>query len=222
MKCSDMPELLVSLLYDELETEKAAAVKNHLKTCPSCRAAYDEIKESSDILSAWEDETPAVQYQFIKEGMSISKKLRNLFGSLTLGKKILYGVPLAASAAMLVLSLINFTATKNGDQIRISFGFKPTPVLPVSNNKAELQRLKQETLLLVADMIQESEYRQNRQINGQLQKFAADIHEQRQKDLQMVGMGLQGLQKVTEGKLSQQNQILDDLIQLTGYTMERK
>ena len=51
MTCNDIEQLIVQLVYDELEGEQKEATLKHIESCASCREVYNDLKESSVILS---------------------------------------------------------------------------------------------------------------------------------------------------------------------------
>jgi hypothetical protein len=224
MKCKDMPEQLVSLLYGELEADEAKRVKDHFKKCSSCRQTYQELQATTNILEKWEDVTPKGHFVFVNEPSSVLNRWKKRFSDLTGWSKLAAGIPALAAICLLFLSLINFRASK--DQSGWHFAFSLFPVKERSIDKNQWMeafgQLQKETLMLTSQMIQDSEIRQKREAALQLTDYAQNIEKQRMQDLRMVGRGMEGLHEFTEGRFNQTSNALNEFIQLTGYTIERK
>jgi predicted anti-sigma-YlaC factor YlaD len=59
MRCDEIQEYLIDLLYDEdgKQSEKPE-LQEHLKGCSACRQEFEELKQARVHLQAWEDEPP--------------------------------------------------------------------------------------------------------------------------------------------------------------------
>ena len=55
-----------------------------------------------------------------------------------------------------------------------------------------------------------------------LAKFAQSMERQRQQDIRLMGQSLEGLHQTTDGRFHQYNGVLNDLIRLTSYKLEKK
>jgi hypothetical protein len=59
MRCDEIRERLVDLLYDERRSHHAdPELKAHVESCPSCRQELKELGGVRAALSLWEDEAP--------------------------------------------------------------------------------------------------------------------------------------------------------------------
>lgn len=59
MRCEEIQERFVDLLYDERGTPPASAeLKGHMLSCPDCRQRLEALRQTRRVLSGWEDETP--------------------------------------------------------------------------------------------------------------------------------------------------------------------
>lgn len=63
MKCLDVQENIISMLCDELPAEERAAVLEHIRNCPVCRAEYNLVDECLQLCTPSETEACACQYQ---------------------------------------------------------------------------------------------------------------------------------------------------------------
>jgi hypothetical protein len=57
MRCEEIQEYLVELLYDESDTLNPE-IQSHLSTCLACRREYEELKQTRKYLQTWKDESP--------------------------------------------------------------------------------------------------------------------------------------------------------------------
>jgi len=223
MNCKDIKENLVSMLYGELEPDKAKQIQSHLKTCSSCRQTYKELKETVKLLERWKDENPEVNFLFVTEPASIWKKWGEKIRQFGWKTCLALGIPMAAVAILLFLAILNFRIHYNNGEWNLSFSLIPRKEEIDQKNEftKALTELQKETLLLTSRMIKESEYRQKQTFALTLSQFAQNLEKQRQRDLALIEHTLQGLNLSTEGKFAQTNKVLADLIYLTSYTMEK-
>jgi predicted anti-sigma-YlaC factor YlaD len=59
MRCEDIRDRFVELLYNEVGTPAASSeLRGHIQSCPSCRQQMDELKQLQGTLREWKDELP--------------------------------------------------------------------------------------------------------------------------------------------------------------------
>lgn len=59
MRCDEIQEHLVDLLYDEGDPTPAnLEARNHLQTCTACRDELEQMKKTRIYLQGWKDESP--------------------------------------------------------------------------------------------------------------------------------------------------------------------
>jgi len=59
MRCDEIQERFVDLLYDEPGTPRAGSeLRAHLLSCPACRKELDDLKALQSLLKNWEDAPP--------------------------------------------------------------------------------------------------------------------------------------------------------------------
>ena len=59
MRCDEIQERMVELLYDEQGTPSAGPeLRAHLLSCPECRKELEELKGVQNLLKVWKDESP--------------------------------------------------------------------------------------------------------------------------------------------------------------------
>ena len=224
MKCEQMEEQLVSLLYGEIDEEEAKRIKAHLKSCASCRKVYKELQGTTEILDRWEVESPKLNFVFVRHTASWWSGIKERIAQMGWGRRLAVGVPALALLFIVSLALFNFRASY--EQGSWNFSFSLAPQKQAAFNEAQLAELlrqsQDEMLILMAKMIDESESRQRRESTLTLAQFAQTLERQRKEDLRMMGQGLEGLYRTTEGGFIRTNEVLSDLIRQASLKVDRK
>jgi len=223
MKCNDMPEKLAALLYNELDTKEAGRVQKHLERCQSCKQAYQELQSTTQLLGKWEDATPNMNFVFVKDTHSRLQTWIQKMRQLRWPVRIAWGIPAVALLFLVALSVTNFRASSQNGNWEVSFSLTPqqNATQPETVNQAALQAMQEEMAVMVSGLIEESESRQRVQSQRALARFTQDIESQRRQDLRMVGLGLEGLQRSTQGQLNQTSGMIQDLIRMTSYQSDQ-
>ncbi len=223
MKCNQMPEKLVTFLYGEMDGQEAKAIQDHLDGCEACRESYEELKSTSQLLGQWEEPAPDLNLIFMKEPKSRWAAWKEQLSSLSWGRRLALGVPAIAAACLVVLAVLNTQIKNQQGDWHIQFSLVPQQ--PASDQTLFTDALEQnqkETLLLISKLIEESEYRQRTESALLLTRYAQEQERQRQQDFMRVNQNFQGLQQTTDGRFNQTSNVLDDLIRLTSYRLEKK
>src|SRR5262245_12998935 len=59
MRCDEVREKLVDLLYEEIGAASGSSeLRAHVDSCPKCRTELDELRAVRGLLGAWSDEAP--------------------------------------------------------------------------------------------------------------------------------------------------------------------
>jgi hypothetical protein len=132
--------------------------------------------------------------------------------------------PAGVLGLFLLLGIMNFKFSRQNGNWDVSFGLFPKrgAALTQAALDSTLLRSQQEMLHLVSNLIQESENKQNREMALTLAEYAQIVESRRRQDLTMLGRGIEGLQRNTEGRFTQTNNVLNDLIKLTSLKFERQ
>lgn len=224
MKCKNMPERLVSLVYEELDADQSTEVRAHLDACEACRGIYEELSSTTHLLAEWKDVAPETNFVFVTETASRwAERWRRIRG-LGWGRRLALGIPALAAAALLVLAILNVRVDVQEGRWSAAFSILPRQEVSIPREQLidALDQVQSETLLLVSRMLEESEDRQRRENAVAMAQLARDVDLKRQRDLRLVGQGIEGLQQSTDGRFAQTSDVLNDLIQLTSYKLERK
>ena len=221
MECKDFKNDLVSLVFGEIDNERKQKLEQHLKKCSACRKELEELKSTSGVLSEWKDEEPEIKYVFTKRE-SFFSRVWSAFYDLAWPKKSAITVFSAAVILFVFLSAAHTTISVHNGTWQISVGAK-TPENP--DKSEELARFMnsyhKELITLVAQMIQESESKQQKITNYKLIQLADHFNKARQTDLLVLGNELIDIQKTTQGQIEKTNQVLNNLIQLTSYQYKK-
>jgi len=114
MRCDEIQEHLIELLYDEPDTSSVKPeVEAHISSCPECRRELAELRNARELLQVWKDEPPV---RPVRVGAAVTPFPARKFGAARL-------VRYAAVAAMVLLAflaLANAELTWNSEE----FSFK--------------------------------------------------------------------------------------------------
>jgi len=224
MKCKEMPERLVSLLYGELNAEEAKAIQAHLDSCGECRRVFEELRSTTNLLGEWKDLAPDRNFVFVTEPASRWNDWKERFRRLGRGRRLALGMPALAAAALLFFAVLNVRVEVQDGRWSAAFSLLPRREVQIPREQLveALDEVQSETLRLVSGMIENSEERQRQENAIVLTLLAQDIEMQRQRDLRLVGQGIEGLQQSTDGRFARTSDVLNDLIKLTSYKLERR
>jgi len=218
MKCKDVQNHLIDLVYDEADPQTEPSVREHLESCDHCRAVLEEMQETAEMLSRWEDADAPATHIFMHEPVSPLRSLGSFFSGRCTLRKLSLAIPALLLLLFLGLSAANFNARFDGGRWHISMSLLPGP--DAASEEALIRQVKavhQQTLILVAEMLEESREADRQDMETALARLERRMETQRLQDLQMVGRGMEGLHLTTEGRIYETNARLNDLIRLTGY-----
>ena len=63
MNCQQFEESLSAYLDDALTVDETEEMKNHMKSCPTCQKAYEDLKQTVTMLSSLEEEIPPAGFR---------------------------------------------------------------------------------------------------------------------------------------------------------------
>lgn len=212
MTCDIKPETYVGYVFGELDTEQVVTFENHLKTCSVCQAEISELNQMHRVMNHWEDQEPPFQLTFVGEPAAEKHWKQNLFGFIK-NPVAAWAIPVVA---ILLFAVFNMRVVYQNGSMVVYFG-KSMPEMhsAAAVNATQVQSMQMETLQMVQQMIQASEVHQARQTANQMTRFAQWIEARRQRDLMLVGQGLEDIHFNTLSQYQQTHALLSDLIQLT-------
>jgi hypothetical protein len=168
MRCEEIQERFVDLLYDEAGTPPASPeLQAHVASCPDCRRELDGLRGVRDVLGRWTDEPPL---RSAAPAPVFELRARRRFA-------LVRGARYAAIAAMAVLAflaLANAQITWNHD----GFAFK-TRLLSGSSDSADVYT-RGEVRDLVRRALDDAEYRLSQENLMMGQRVLDTIDQERQ------------------------------------------
>jgi hypothetical protein len=163
MRCDEIRENFVDLLYDEMSAANLE-VKNHLQTCLECRREFEELRQARKYLQEWKDESPLRSISIA--GQESRAKHTNYW------KYLRYGA-VAAMVLICLLAVANteLTWTRDGFSFRTGL-FRRAPEPAKFYTKSEVRDLMKRAL-------DDSEMRTNETNYLMLQKMLDTVEQDR-------------------------------------------
>lgn len=172
MRCDEIKESLVEILYDECGTSSEhVALREHLRTCTACRKELEELRQTQKIIQLWKDESPI---------RSTAIARRKAFLPQTLRWKPLRYAAVAAMALMAFLALANTHISWNRD------GFSFSTRLFAGHEAEKNFYTKEELRSVMKRALDESELRTNETIYLMMQKTLDTVEQDRWRDLRLI------------------------------------
>ncbi len=174
MRCDEIQERFVELLYDERDTPRASPeLLAHIESCPSCRKELEGLKDVQRALRGWKDEP--LPSPVVIPGAAVVKRA----GRPSLWRVVRY----AGIAAMLVISILalaNVQINWNKD------GFELRTHLFASDFQDSQYYTKEEVRSLLKKVLDDSESRITETNYLMMQRMLDTIDQDRLMDLQMA------------------------------------
>lgn len=173
MRCDEIQERFVELLYEERGTPPASEeLRAHLASCSSCRAELAALRDTQSMLREWQDEAPLRPALIpVPSRPAATRRYRWL-------RPVRY----AAIAAMLVISLMAIT----NSQIRWTKEgfFFSTHLLPTRPSVEAYS--KAETREILKKVLDESESRMLETNYLLLQRMMDTLEQERMSDIRKI------------------------------------
>jgi len=172
MRCEEIRERFIDLLYDERGTPPASpGLRAHIDSCPTCQRELQELRGVQESLRGWQDEA-------LLRPVSLPRHEREMsIRSWTAWRFLRY----AAIAAMVVLS---FLALANADISLGKFTFK-THLLPRSESRSDYYT-KAEVRDLLKRVLDDSEFRMIETNQLMMQRLMDTLDQDRVRDLRLI------------------------------------
>lgn len=171
MRCDDIQERFIDLLYGEGDQPAEAELQEHVNECAKCRDQLEALKRTRTILSAWPDEAPL-------RSATIPKQHAHRFGA-GAWRRIGY-IAVAAMALLGFMALANTEFSLTRDGFSISAGLFPRQQEDRDYyTKAELREL-------VKQALDDSESRMGEANYMMMQNMLDTVEQDRWMDLKLV------------------------------------
>ena len=213
----------MDFLYDEISDENKKLLQTHLSLCQSCREEFESLKETTQILQQSNEVEPNFNMVFVSETKSIWAGLKDVISFSP--KKIAYGFAIGLVSVLLILSLTNLEITYKNGNYSLKMSIIPTKTeqqKEIINNEV-IAQLQQQNLQLMNTLIQNSEERYRKQLISTLAQFSRDFDSRRANDLQLVGLGLDEVEKNIYSRIEKRtNSQLNNMIKYINAQQGRK
>jgi len=225
MSCEMPRDHLVGYLYGEISEKEREGVSAHIAGCAACRQELEQLQDTRNILRAWPDEAPGTDLVFVRERTGLWKRLVPAWLRPGGWGRFAGGMAAGVAVAALLISFTGFEARyrEGALHLRIGPGSQAVPDPPPPGGLVsapaslrDVADLQHESLLLIQDMVRASETRQREALEAGLSQLAQGIERQRQRDLQLVGRGLEGVDRFSEYRFRHTDEMLQELVKLTS------
>jgi hypothetical protein len=172
MRCDEIQERFIDLLYDETGDSKAGLeLQEHLRTCTNCCKELDELKKTREYLQLWKDESPL--NNFATAG-------REAFHPRPVSWKRWRYAAIAAMVLITLLALANTQISLNKD------GFSFSTKLFSGRQLERDYYTKAEFRNIVKRALDDSEFRTNQTNFRMMQKVLDTVEQDRLMDLRLI------------------------------------
>ncbi len=178
MRCDEVKESIVDVIYDESDvTQKKPEIREHLRTCTSCREELEEMTQTRKYLHRWEDEPPL---RHVTLGANNSFPGKNSSPYRSSRWKYMRYAAIAAMVLITILALANTHIAWNRDGFSFSARLFPDQATERDYyTKTELRNLLKEAL-------DDSESRTNEIIYLMMQETLKTVEQDRWMDLYLI------------------------------------
>ncbi|MDA0746672.1 MAG: hypothetical protein O2954_09130 [bacterium] len=211
MTCDMKEERLIGLMYGELDPAEQETVAAHVAGCVLCTQAMAQMSQTGRMLRAWPDEEPGMDLVFVQDRAPFWNALvPDWFSG---WGRFAAGVAMGTAVVLLALMFLNFEAEYQDGSLRLSVGKRSAQEAVMDPMERpitlrEFAELQEQSIRVIQELIQNSEERQQETVGFALSQFARDLEAQRQRDLQLVGQGLEGVEYSTQRQLRQLGQLI--------------
>jgi len=210
MKCKDIQSLMIEDIYDEITSDNKKLLQQHLEKCVNCSAEYQELKGTSDTLKLWKNEKPD------------TIELPQMAAKPKSTKRLFLRIATVAASILLILSVINFRFSFNNNGLDISFnlfGLTNGTDQVAANILESGSQIEQ--LQLMTELINTANNRQKQEFVTLLTDFYQAVEMRRQADLKVITQNMETMQTVSNQRIEETEQTMQDLVQFTGSALDK-
>ena len=218
-------EQLVAYLYGELDPDPRRAFEAHLRDCPECRGALEELQGTRRILQAWPDEDPRTNLVFVRDGGATRGPWARL--AHRQWRRPLVAAAMAA-AAVLTLALLDFDLSYEAGRLSLNLDLAPgtaseADVAPAEEpvTRRELLATQARTLEWIEAMMGEVETRRVHDLDQRLSRLTRALEQQRYADLHLVDWRLREIDRFTEDRFQRNEAAIQWLVPVSQRSPER-
>jgi hypothetical protein len=225
MDCSGLREDLVDVLYDEASPEAARRVEAHLASCGACRHELDSLRRVRHDLSAWKVPEPR---PFVAKP---SRALRVLAAAAVLLLATGAAFGLSGSEARYESGRVFIRLGPPAGPLREDVGWREALAREEIRHREDVASLQSalrgsagdtdSVLARVADLIKESEERQERRLDQAQAAMQARAEAQRRYDLARITAGLSYLDGKTGQHVARTTELMGYMLEASQKRSER-
>ncbi|MBC8479635.1 MAG: zf-HC2 domain-containing protein [FCB group bacterium] len=211
MSCKNYKNLIMDLIFDEIQDKTKKDVLDHLKACPSCTTEYEELLITRKLVSE--------SQQKLQISPRTAVEIQNIPAPEPWGKHLLRkSWPWAMAAVFLLLAILigrpSISMGKKG--FTLAFGtMESDPKTENIVTEDQLQLYRVETLQMIAGMIADNNEKQRQENLKTMAAMSQDFNRRRQQDLQLVDYGFQKVQKDSREDLLKTGMLINDYLSKT-------
>lgn len=210
MECKDIKILIIEDICGEINNKNKHTLENHLKNCSKCSGEYNELKNTSNSLKSWPEES--LENISLPENLITSQKRKSIF----------YKIAVIAASILLIFSLANFQFSFDQNGLNIKFN-----LLGYSNSSADIAAdilnngSNIEQLRLMTELINASNNQQKQEMVSLLTDFYQAIEMRRQADLKIISRGMETLRNTSNQRIEDTEETMQKLVQYTGSILDK-
>jgi len=225
MKCNDLKPLFIDYLYDEISDKDRDLFLAHLSECESCQKELQALQQTSNILQKWENVDPDFNVVMVTEKISWLSHLKERWTQLSpKSQKFAYGLVYITIGIFLLLAIANTEISYRQGEFKMSMGLfsKPSSQQKTDELFAQefVERLQKENYYLMNSLIQQNEAKQQKEIATAILQLRQDFERKRIEDLNLVGFGLDNIERNTYHQLKKTDNSLNELIHLINAQLK--
>jgi len=225
MKCDEIKEKFMELIYGEISPEDKKKVQAHLRRCKDCKKEFMELKNTSAVLQKWEIPEPNMNLVFVREKTPLFARLKESLPVLNFNFKK-FGMAFGGTFAgiLILLSLVNFEVTKTSEGFSVKMALFGTeqPAVDEKLLIQEMTKVQQETLQLFTRMLNEREKAQKREYQMTMAQLANALESRRTYELSQLEQAFLEFYKNNSAKIEMTNETLNQLINTACLKIEQK
>ena len=217
MKCENIRPLIIDFLYEEISEKDRKIVEAHLSQCETCQQELDSLKNTSQLLQKWEDIEPDFNFVMMTEKSTIFEQFKKAWASFWPSpKKLAYGFAFGFVAVFFLMAIANTKISYKSGEFNISMSLFSQPQEQSTQEavptKEWVEEFQKQNYYLMNSLIQQSEARQKTEWSNTLAQFNQNLERQRYNDLQVLGAGLDNIEKTTFQQIKRTENSLNDWI----------
>jgi hypothetical protein len=232
--CARSEERLAALLYEDGDPKELAETRAHLATCATCRAEFEELASTRELLAAWPDVVHVPRMVYVDEPAGFDRGREGAEGRH--GPRSRPFLPsLAAAAAVALVFLVSAPFLRihadPGGGLRLGFGASsaaaPGSILVTKADldrglaqtaeyletlmRAAREQERQEVLAAVDQALRDQSIAAGEQVGRAVNSAFDEIDRRRRADLDVMLSSMNDLQVITRTELQQLNAMLASL-----------